>query len=278
MKSNFLIVYSAYNSQEYVEKSLTPFLTHPNCWVVASSRRFGLFPEPRKDFTVDILNFLKNKYPNQFVGIDSDKEPVKREHEAKNRALEIFSEFSKEIDAPVIDYVWIVDSDEFYSTEEIQKVIDFVDSPEFSTTVWFSIPLKNFVFDENTFLSEPFCPPRIFRTSFSMGWTVPPGNFYLHSFFWDNDIAYANKDDLVHEQIPLYNHDSFARKTIPTSEVWIKHLSWLNNNRGKKKVEYQESHFGHCGFKWVEGKGLEFNQEYYDKTGQPLPKTETVTS
>jgi hypothetical protein len=55
----------------------------------------------------------------------------------------------------------------------------------------------------------------------------------------------------------------------------IQHFSWLNNEKSKKKCEYQKRHFsGVCGYKWNEKENkLEFNELYYRSIGQFIPFT-----
>jgi hypothetical protein len=50
-------------------------------------------------------------------------------------------------------------------------------------------------------------------------------------------------------------------------------MSWLNSN-SKQKIAYQTKRWGDfgCSYKWnEEGNCLQFNEEYFKKTGQPLP-------
>lgn len=272
--SKKLIIYQAYNTEEYIEDSLTPFLKRKDCYVVASNRHFAKFPRKQTDCTLDILEHLKLKYPNRFVGIDSKNSSVEHEHHAKNDALKLFTDWARDnIEAQNVDHVFIVDSDEFYSPEDIENIFDFVDNGPEKNSVWFSLALKNMVFDKNTYFKEPFAPPRIFKTSFSVDWTNPSGDFYLHSFFWDNDIAYGRQQDRQNStgDIPLYSYKAFAHAFIPKEVAWIPHYTWLNDERSKHKVEYQNKHFGHCGFKWEDG-NLKLNEEYYEKTGEKLPQ------
>lgn len=254
--SKILVIYTAYNAEEYVEESLAPFLNHPDCVVVASSRKFSRFPEARNDNTVSLLNKLFDEYPN-FIGLDYSDDPVDREHEAKNVVLEIAATHAKE--APP-QYVMIVDSDEFYTREDIDKIIEEIDGhPEIVT---FRVPLRNFINDTKHYLEEPFCPPRLFRTSFKTNWTEPKGSFALLNFYWDNDVCYFRIEE-GQEKFEVYRFDQFGVKTIKS--VWVDHYSWLDNERSKKKIEYQRKHFGHCGFKWENG--VKFDEAYYKIIG-----------
>lgn len=263
---NYLILYTAFNTKEYVEDSLTPFLKNPNCDVVASSRPFSIFNEGRKDNTSELIKMVGAKYHDSFLGIDDSDDIVDREHMAKNAALEVAAKNSKRN----YDFLWIVDSDEFYTEEEIENIIRFVEFEDYKSTVTFKIALKNFVFDKETYLVQPFEPPRIFRTSMSLDWTIPPGHFWLHNFYWDNDVCYGQLQE-DQRKIALFKWDQFPTTHIPKHVAWVKHLTWLNNERSKKKVEYQNRHFGNCGYSWGDN-GLEFNMNYHVKE----PETKKV--
>ena len=260
MNSKILVLYSAYNAEDYIHKSIYPFLNHPNCLVAATSRRFSRFPEERKDNTVSILNTYFDRYDN-FIALDCSDEPVDREHEAKNELLTLATPHLK----TVPDYIMIVDSDEFYSTKDIDYILDYIE--EEKEFVTFKVPLKNYINDTEHYLEEPFCPPRVFRTSFKTDWTEPAGSFSLLQFYWDNDVCYFRTTDVEDGKIPVYKWDQFASCLIPY--VWVDHYSWLDDERSKNKIEYQRKHFGHCGYKWEDG--VKFDETYYRIIGAELP-------
>lgn len=266
---NFLILYTAYNAEDLIKESIQPFLDHPDCYVAAGSRRFAKFDQPRNDNTVDLLNSLWEDN-DSFLCLDTSDEPLEYEHEGKNEMLQMVSEVTNK----PFDYIWIVDADEKYTIGDINRIIQFVNNPINKYIVWFSLCLKNYIFNKNTYLTEPFTPPRIFRTGFHCNWTQPNGYFFLNRFFWDNDICYIRKEDLENEQIPEYSYKGFPNMTILKEKVWVDHHSWLNDERSKSKVEYQMKHFGDCSFKWVEGSGLEFNEDYYKRNNLELPEVE----
>ena len=60
---------------------------------------------------------------------------------------------------------------------------------------------------------------------------------------------------------------------IPKEVAYIPHYTWLNDRIGKRKVEYQHRHFGHCGYKWNNDKHcLEFDESFHEKHNIPIPK------
>lgn len=270
MDGKILVIYSAYNAEEYVASSLAPFLSHRNFIVVASSRKFGRFPEERNDNTLRVLEHAHTVFPDQLIGIDGSDEPVDREHEAKNAALELAGKSINQNDN--IEYIMIVDSDEFYTLSDLNKIVKHIDSsPE---TITFNVNLKNYINDAEHYLKEPFCPPRIFRVSFTNKWTQPSGKFSLLKFHWDNDVCYMDPNKRQDDgKIPVYSWQQFATDTIP--DIWVDHYSWLDNERSKNKIEYQQKHFGQCSYKWEDG-SVQFNEEYFKKTGEPYPEIVTV--
>ena len=70
------------------------------------------------------------------------------------------------------------------------------------------------------------------------------------------------------ERVKAYKWENFAN--IAVGGVWVPHYAWLNDERSKSKVEYQEKHFGHCSYKWGPN-GLEFNEEYFKKVDKEKP-------
>ncbi len=156
------------------------------------------------------------------------------------------------------DYIWLLDNDEFYTVEQIDRIIKYINYNPFIT--WFSIPFKNYIFDGKHWIDN-FCPPRIFKTitNFII-------DYKLNKCYWDNDFEYVDKSE------KSVSYRNYASKSIPKSQAHIKHLTWLNSN-GKQKVEYQQKHFGHCGYKWNEEKQqLEFDLDYHKKYNIPLPE------
>jgi len=146
-----------------------------------------------------------------------------------------------------VDLTWMVDSDEWYTVDQIGDVLRFVDDNPFAA--WFKLSLANYVFDDRTRLVEPFTPPRIHR--------VKVGEYEARGFSADNDVVYSTPGDSSPGNV---HQDTLPSMTIPESVAAIKHLSWLNDERSKCKVEYQQRRWGHCSFAWDDAQGgLIFN-------------------
>ena len=171
------------------------------------------------------------------------------EAEARNFALFYLKKYN-------VDYIWLVDSDEFYSEQDIKNIQSYVES---SNKNLFKISLKNHVFDLDHYIEEPFCPPRVFKTQIE-------GGFKLATFYWDNDICYGHEGKL------LRYSDIEELEVISQEVAYIPHYTWLNDRIGKRKVEYQHRHFGHCGYKWNHNNHcLEFDEEFHKKHNLEIP-------
>jgi len=243
------IVYCGYNTEDYVLNSIEPFLKRENHIVSAVSVPFSEYKgiDDLHDNTTDILRELVTQRRLKYL-VDQPK--FISEAEARNLALFKLKKYN-------IDYIWLVDSDEFYTTEDIEKIERYVES---SNKNLFKLSLKNHVFDLDHYLEEPFCPPRIFKVNIS-------DTFKLANFYWDNDICYGHEGKMVrYDQIE-------ELEVIPQDVAHIPHYTWLNDNIGKRKVEYQHKHFGHCGYEWNDKKQcLDFDKEFYEKHNLKIPK------
>ena len=246
------IIYCGYNTEDYVLKSIEPFLNRDNHIVSAVSVPFKEYKgiDTLHDHTTDLLRELVEQKKLKYL-VDSPQYVT--EAEARNFALFYLKKYN-------IDYVWLVDSDEFYTEEHINKIEEYVES---SNKNLFKLSLKNHVFDLDHYLEEPFCPPRIFKTNIK-------DNLFLEGFYWDNDICYRKGED----KGSMISYEGIEDlEIIPKEVAYIPHYTWLNDRIGKRKVEYQHRHFGHCGYKWNNDKHcLEFDESFHEKHNIPIPK------
>ena len=163
-----------------------------------------------------------------------------------------------------VDVIWLLDfADEYYTIQDIDKIIGFVERNPMIP--WFKISLKNFVFTKNMYLADPFQPPRIWRTRV--------GHRVLYQCNYDNDFLYAREDgdDVVPDR-------GMSFLTVPPSVAWVRHLSWLNNERSRLKVKYQEKRWNPpkgngCSYAWDDRVGLIWNRDYFERTKQMIPET-----
>jgi hypothetical protein len=172
------------------------------------------------------------------------------EHQARNLALNHLLEEG-------CDWVFLLDlSDEFYTQENISKILSYINREDNKFYYWFSIPMKNYIFSGKEWIAG-FCPPRVFRTKLQ--------NTIIDKCFWDNDIQYKNEKNIIDYRV-------LPSRSIPLNQIngGIRHMTWLHTN-GEFKEKYQRKHFnGICSYKFNKEKGLlEFDSDYYKD--KPLP-------
>lgn len=250
MKYGLLL--TAYNVEPYIHDVLRPFLGRENFVISAVSVPFAEYRQQDfyEDDTIGILEEYRNRGEIEYLTIFPR---FIKEHDARNLALD---KLKKEN----VDCVILWDGDECASKEEIDKILSFVES---DNDVWYRLCLKNFVFDKEHYLEDPFAPPRIFRAETSQ--------WKLNSFYWDNDVAYFNK---LNGGTVKYD-DILSNKTIPKEVAWIDHYSWLSDKIGERKVKYQTQRWGEggCSYAWDEEENkLIFNDKYYQKSGLEKPR------
>lgn len=240
----FGVIYCGYNNIKYAKESLKTWVDAAekfNIKIAAVSVPFYEYKDENiiSDGTTEMIEkYYKDKKIKYFF--DSPK--YIKESEARNLCLNALLEEE-------VDYIFIADSDELYTIEQIEKIINYVlDDTENSI---FKINFKNYIFDGKTWIDN-FCPWRIFKTNVHGG---------IQKFYWDNEIIF-NDNKNVHD---VKNID------IPKDIAFIKHMTWLHEN-GKNKYEYQMKHFGECSYTWnYEKQILELNKEYYVKNNYKIP-------
>lgn len=256
------IVFCAYNVAEYLEASIKPWIELRKEYPILISMVHAQFREmyelgfPDNDReTLEML--LHNKYEdylyiaNNYWMNKPENYIYEDEATVRNHALTPLLENN-------IEYLWLWDGDEIADIEELKKTIDFIQKDEF--IAWYRTEYRNLTFSENQYTTG-FRPPRIFKANY--------GNCKLSKFYWDNDVLYVNKDtkqDIDYKLLPSCD--------VPRAKFFAKHYTWLNNERSKNKILYQEKHFSNgagCAFKWGD-RGLEWNKKYFELTKQSTPE------
>lgn len=241
------LIFVGYGTKDLLDKSLTPWIAlrkdpEYKVSICAVSLRFAGF-EGEDDGTGDALRGYLERGEIDNLITEPDDIP---ETQARGMALTWLKEQG-------VEMTWMVDADEEYTQDEIYSILSFVKSNPWSA--WFRVSLRNMVFDDKTYLAEPFQPPRIHR--------VNVGGYKAHSFGADNDIQYGGTitRDIIHQS-------QFANMTIPPQVAFVRHYSWPNSARSRNKVRYQESRNWQCSFSWDDTQGgLIFNPAL------PRPKT-----
>lgn len=251
-------IYTSYNNYEYLMPSLKPLIDAKedrvggNEFIISAvSLPFEEYKDiaPKDDKTSLILNKLIMSEKIDYL--TTNPEYIK-EHDARTLAAN-----------PLLldncDFLWLVDGDEFLSVKEIENTIKFIQKESFVD--WFRLCYKNYVFDENHYLADSFTPPRIYRANKQYGCK-------FKGFNWDNDAYWDESDHRFYQK-------ELASMTVPKNIFNAKHYTWLSNENSKRKILYQNLHFQHgagCAFRWDEKIGLTWNNEYFLKTGLPIPE------
>lgn len=250
----FGIIYTAFNCENYLIDSLNPWakarhdkLDNHEFVICAVSLPFIGFEFDKWDSTTATLR------ANKFIGtIDELITSTTPWHETDARG-----EALRYLKAQNVDYVWQIDGDEFFTSEQISNIIKFIEKT--NLIVWYKLSYKNYVFDEKTYFTEPFTPARIHK--------IKTSDFIADRFWDDNNIEY-----LAHDYNQLDRQ--FANVAIPKSVAWIKHLTWLSNDRSRAKINYQKARNWVCSFDWdAKEDRLIFNKDYYIKSGKDFPET-----
>jgi hypothetical protein len=250
--SRFGIIYVAYQCEDLIDASLFP-------WVEARAARLGGYDYVICAVSVPFVGFEQEEKKDGTLGkleqaavdcIIASQEPL-AEVDARGRALKWLRDEGK------VTHLFQVDSDEIYEISQILNIVKAIESNPF--IAWWRIPFKNYVFDDKTYLVEPFRPPRIHEVR--LGQCVASG-------FWDdNNVMYKTQDGIEMKDT------QWAGFAIPTNLVWIKHLTWLSDERSRRKVAYQRARWGHCSFRWDDEKGrLCLDEDYYRTHGLPPPE------
>ena len=250
MNKTIGILFCGYNTEEYVKQSLSSFIGKDNFIISAVSVPFAEYAD-QDDFEDETTNILRTFYEKGKIHNLVTTPRFISEADARNLALDYLLKEK-------VDYIWLVDADEIYTDENISNICQFIEND--SENFWWRLCLKNFVFGKETYMEEPFTPPRIYMTE--------PMGFRHPIFYWDNDISYISM-----QTFGRISQDSLSSATVPKETAWVDHYSWMNDQIGKRKVEYQQKHFGHCSFKWNEQESkLQFDESYFEKTKEQKPK------
>ena len=151
------------------------------------------------------------------------------------------------------DWIMQFDGDELITLDQIRHITNALLNSN-GKFAWYRLSYKNYINDDKHYLNELFCPARIFKVKF------PP--FTLDSFKDDNDCCYKYGAGLI-------SNLSLKSTTI---NLGIKHLTWLDNNRSKNKIEYQKNRGWQCSYKWDQELGkVEIDNEYYIRKNLPTP-------
>lgn len=236
------IIFCGWGTRDLVERSLAPWVElrkQGKCVICAVSVRFAGF-EGSDDGTREYLRGALERGDIDYLVDGPDNIP---ETTARSIALSWLK-------GRGCDLFWQADSDEFPTVEEIDRIVSFVNFYPWITS--FNLSLKNYVFDESTYLAEPFTPKRIHR--------LMCGLSVIDRFYEDNNVQYTRS---IGEGKVIISADiEMPAITVPPVVAWIKHLTWQQGPRSRLKQSYQARRWGAstCSFSWDDSKGgLIFN-------------------
>jgi hypothetical protein len=257
------LIFCAFNVEEYVRDSLNPWVELKKQFdisIVAVSLPFEEYQNEniKEDATTDILEFeyLTSKKIDRLI----ESPRFIKEYDARNLA-------AQELLNNGCSHIVLWDGDEVATVEQLINIINYVDVNRWYA--WFNFSYKNFVFDKKTYLVNPFTPPRWFR--------VETNGYRFERIYFDNDAMYVGIFNHLNSfQKREISYKELPSKVIPTRIAWIDHYTWLNDERSKAKVFYQQKRWGKggCSFAWGQ-KGLEFNKEFYFKNAMEIPHFQT---
>lgn len=249
------VIYTAFNAEPYLHRSLPPWMDartdklggHDYLIAAVNYPFIGFDTSGPRDFTDRILTeYLQHgRIDHLCAGADPVTEVV-----ARGRALD-------DLVDQQCDITVMVDADEIWTEKDILGVMAWVEANPHA--VWHRVSLVNLVFDTNTRLVDPFTPPRVHR--------VRAGAYRAHSFYDDNNVTYGGTitRDLIRDV-------EFPSLTIPESVAAPLHFTWLNDERSRRKCEYQAKRGWMCSYRWDAARGLCFNESFYLSHGQPIPE------
>jgi hypothetical protein len=245
------ILCNFYGFPKYLDQVLSSWLNiDKNLIFAAASCKFDQYIDiDYHQEDTETIYKLTAQYKDKFPYIYT--EPVANDSTVRNFPLQFLLNQD-------VDYIWLLDEDEFYTENQITKIINFIEQESF--VPYFKIHFKNY-FNDNQHWIDGFCPPRIFKTKFN--------NLKLDSFYYENDVYYIDKNNNKID----YKHLSSI--SIPKTVAHIDHYSWCGSEEFlKNKVKYQNHRYkGICSYEWNESKNcLDFNENFYKMIGQPIPE------
>jgi len=263
---SFGVIFCSYSFPELLYKSIGPWITLKDELDIKIVAVHGQFREYHdfgfKDDDSDTEWQLNELYRNKKIDYLYIQNPsggsatkiYQTEFEIRDKALQWLL-------TQDVDYLWLVDSDEVITVEEIRKTAEFVKNNPL--TCWFTTEFKNLTFDILHY-TEGFRPPRIFSVNYNQ--------YKLNKCIYDNEFSYKGNGDIV-------NHRQFPSLNVPKNRFFALHYTWLNNQNSKNKILYHEKRWYYpdkgngCSFKWNNEKDcLEFNLDYFKRINQSPPE------
>ena len=245
------IIFSLYGCEDYMDKCLSPWLK--------LRKELNLILTGGNGMYSDFLNYgfedRSHKSLIKAIGKDLDflisvtGEHLWDEQNSKNYLLNYLKDRGA-------DLVWVVDGDEFYTEEDIRKIVNFIEmNPDPDA---YSIQFKNYTI-KIPYWIEGFCRETIY-------WVDRNGG--MRDFHFDVFARY-NDGKTINET------RNFIK--VPKKIAYPDHYSWLSDDpRIPEKVSYQNGRFlgnegERCSYVYDSNKGLDFNFNFYNKRNLEVP-------
>lgn len=232
----FIAQVLVYDEAEYLEKAITPWLgvcdiIHIFEGAFQTTTNLG-FPPRSQDGTIEIAKKLSKDNSNVFLTHHNDwNEPILR----NNHLFQVINTLGRKDTV-----LFILDGDEVYSPQDVQKCITQVTEEAEKYNRWW-VSMKNYVNDEKTYYNG-FRVPRFAKLENASG------------FDSYNGIAYTDG----------------VRET-DIKDVLPAHYSWCPLPKAARKIAWQEKSLGWtCSFK-IENNQVVLNDTYYNQNGKPKP-------
>lgn len=260
MKIGLLL--AVYNDLEFLEECLNPWIKLKSELDIKIAICHGQFKEYHElgfeDNDRETLQYLLENKKEDYLYIQNNYWLVKKEDYIYQNEAELRNHGLGWLLKQEIDYFFTIGSDEFYTEEEIKRIVDFINQESNQDYAWFRINYKNYVINKTQWI-DGFCPARIWKVNYK-------DIYKIKNFYWDDDINYQGtitRDIVSYKQLP--------HKEIPREICHVKHLTWLDDERTRKKIAYQNLHFnGNCSYKIKDGHVV-IDYEFYHRNGLPIP-------
>lgn len=238
----------AYNCHNVIEEVLNPWINLKNQYDVkiwVGSGQFKIYKdlgyENKNEDTLKILNRLLSEKKIDYL-FTPDKNNLLGDHTTRDKSVQYFIDND-------IDLMIQLDSDEFYTEDEVKNYINFIESNSGYTC--YNTVFKNLIGDGSKYNEW---------SRFSAARIKEHGG--ISHYYYDCHWSF-NGDKKVVDGITSGSNVEYRwvpTKTIPKELVHPIHDTWTNNRKGsgdhiKSKIEYQKKYYNHdCGWFWDEEK------------------------
>lgn len=246
----------AYNCENTIDDVINPWLvlrgTHDvKVWV--ASGQFKIYKdlgyEDKNQKTLAKLNQKLDSGEIDYLFIP-DKNNLLSDHETRNQCVNYFVEND-------IDLMIQVDSDEFYTKEEVLNFMDFIEkNPKYTI---YNTTFKNLIEDGTKYVEW---------TRFSAGKIKRHGG--IGHYYLDSHWSFYGEDNPERKMgVPQNVEYRWTEGIdIPKDLVHPIHDTWSTNRKGsfssdlKGKIEYQKKYYknNHCDWSWSDEHNKVINQ------------------